>query len=1742
MLEQRWLLSGEGLQGSYFEAPNNLGFDKNGVIYSNPVGTRVDPKIDFITPGAGADRDPFGGGAFNNAFTGTNLRLTGTGLADDQYFAVRWEGTLNVPGTVGQAAENFTFFTRKDDGARLWVNGNLVLDHWNDTGAVVGPPGDVSTPVLLTPGTQVPIMLEYNQGNGAAGVGLYWQSDTIVPVRPSDSQPDFIPQSALNKTVTKPAAPTALSAPPPGVGPFQAELDWSDNANNEAYYRVEKSTDGGATWTTAVKVTPGATATGARTFVVGGLQPATTYKFRLTAENFASPASDPTTQIGPVTLTTAAGPVNSPGLIGQYFGTPSGTNFDRDIISSKPPFGLRVDPAIDFLDAAGGTGQEQGPFNGTFNGVNVQNNRLGGTALLGDQNFAARWEGQLVVTADSNYTFFTRSDDGVRLVVNGAVLIDNYATPRGTPGLPGDTSVPVHLAPGNYPILVEFNQGGGGAGVGLYWQSDASPTEAIIPSTNLRTTVALPTAADTLTASNPQGSTVDLSFQDHSNNEARFRIEGSTDGGTTWTALKYLPPHDGSSGTVTFTLGGLTLNTNYKFRVITYNEAGDAAIPASAVSSTINTGVPNVRGAIAQYVNNTTQNSNGEPNFNDPVTVTTIVPGPIDFAYGTGSPDPAIQGDDFSTRFSGIVHIVQAGTYTFRINTDDGGHLWVNGQAVSDYPGLHGAGNASVNTPITLPAGDIPFVFVQAERGGGADAHLFYTGPDSPTETLVPGAVNPTDPGLRATGTIPIAPSTPTGTAFPSSVTVNWNDLSLNEYGERLEVSADGGTTWTRAARFDVIANPGGAAAAQSVSVTGLIPNHSYKFRAIASNYIGDGTSNVLTISTLNVPPGTLTVTPTTPISGDTNLTTEGNLDWLHIGYPANPTTSHQKINVVGPRITVPTAVGGGVFTTYNTTGKTFTWTDAQPVITTNDVTKPGDPLVAIPGTPGDSPAGEGVVNAIDNNTATKYLSFTKLNTGFTVTPSMGSTLIGGITITSANDAPERDPASYQIFGSNDGGATFTAQPIAQGSIPIFTARFQKVSLTFTTPVTQTFTTYKVIFPTVANATAANSMQLSELELLQANAQENATATPNASSVTGNGKGFHLTVPAGTNSRRVRVYVGVDGGGSGVLTATLSDGSIAPVTATLTDSPVGPKFAMYQIDFASGLSNQTVGIDWVENGAGSVILSGASWIEYLAPAAPSGVATVATGKGRANVAWTDNSANETGFRIERAPDVAGAPGTFATVTTTAPNITQFVDSGLNEGTKYWYRVSGVNLAGATLQTGPAVSVTTRVITTATNAPGLKARFWNDEGANTHNSDNVNPPVKVRVDYNDPLAQNKLAIAQNWGNGSPDAAINVDNFSSQWDGKYIADYTGPTTFFTDTDDGGRFFLDLNQNGAFDYNLAAAGTTTPNGELIVNSWVDQGLGIDGVNNGRGIVVNLVAGQEYQMRFQQFEHGGGAGAFLYVQTPFSAQVFASPDSFETPIDLTPPKVTSVEVDRKLPATATYTSSEHVVVHFSETVGGSANAVTISQLLDGGNIGSVYTGPDVTWTYDAGSNSAIITLPIGDLPDGNYQLKLTASGISDSDGNALDGNGDNTGGDDFTYNFYILKGDTQAAYNGNFNGDRKISFIEYQRLELNYGKTATDRVSAAEGDFTHDGVIDDQDVKWFFDHNGNTLAPPAPSAPVGAPAPAPVPVTTTKKVTKPAPKPVAKPVSKPVLVTPPKTTFATKKIAGVKDLLSGH
>ena len=100
-----------------------------------------------------------------------------------------------------------------------------------------------------------------------------------------------------------------------------------------------------------------------------------------------------------------------------------------------------------------------------------------------------------------------------------------------------------------------------------------------------------------------------------------------------------------------------------------------------------------------------------------------------------------------------------------------------------------------------------------------------------------------------------------------------------------------------------------------------------------------------------------------------------------------------------------------------------------------------------------------------------------------------------------------------------------------------------------------------------------------------------------------------------------------------------------------------------------------------------------------APTAPTTLQPTAMSATRVDLTWTDRSNNETGFSIERAPDVAGVAGTYAEVATVGANVATYSNTGLTAGTRYWYRVAAYNTAGnsaysnvvnATTLVGPAV--------------------------------------------------------------------------------------------------------------------------------------------------------------------------------------------------------------------------------------------------------------------------------------------------------------------------------------------------------------------------------------------------------------------------------------------------------------------
>ena len=102
------------------------------------------------------------------------------------------------------------------------------------------------------------------------------------------------------------------------------------------------------------------------------------------------------------------------------------------------------------------------------------------TPLSPDQ-FSIRWTGQVKAEHNETYTFYTWSDDGVRLWINGVLIIDNWTIHGTTEDLGTIT-----LQAGEwYDLRLEYFEGGGEARMILEWSSPSTP-RAVIPSSALR--------------------------------------------------------------------------------------------------------------------------------------------------------------------------------------------------------------------------------------------------------------------------------------------------------------------------------------------------------------------------------------------------------------------------------------------------------------------------------------------------------------------------------------------------------------------------------------------------------------------------------------------------------------------------------------------------------------------------------------------------------------------------------------------------------------------------------------------------------------------------------------------------------------------------------------------------------------------------------------------------------------------------------------------------------------------------------------------------------------------------------------------------------------------------------------------------------------------------------------------------------------------------------------------------------
>ena len=112
--------------------------------------------------------------------------------------------------------------------------------------------------------------------------------------------------------------------------------------------------------------------------------------------------------------------------------------------------------------------------------VNFNWNTTGPDPSVGQTTFTARWTGSVQPQFDGTYTFYAASDDGVRLWVNGQLLVDDWK-PQGLTTNQG--SIPLK-AQQFYNIRMDYYQGAGSAGAILAWSNPSTP-QTVIPQTQL---------------------------------------------------------------------------------------------------------------------------------------------------------------------------------------------------------------------------------------------------------------------------------------------------------------------------------------------------------------------------------------------------------------------------------------------------------------------------------------------------------------------------------------------------------------------------------------------------------------------------------------------------------------------------------------------------------------------------------------------------------------------------------------------------------------------------------------------------------------------------------------------------------------------------------------------------------------------------------------------------------------------------------------------------------------------------------------------------------------------------------------------------------------------------------------------------------------------------------------------------------------------------------------------------------
>ena len=453
--------TGTGLRGQYYNDSSNASYPPANPFAGSPILTGTDATVDFS----------WAGGSPGSPVT-------------SNFFSAKWTGQVKAPVTG-----TYTFTVTGDDGVRLFLNGVKVIDGWRDQGAT---PYTYTT--TLTAGTLYSIELHYYEHEGDAACRLQWsypgQTTQAIPQSQLYPTMEETPGTGLrgqyyndgSNTTYPPANPFAGS---PVLTRTDATVDFTWDTSSPG--SPVTSNFFSAKWTGQVK----APVTGSYTFTVTGDdgvrlflngvkaidawkdQGATPYSYTtaLTAGTLynielhyyehegdaacrlqwsypgQTTQAIPQSQLYPTVEATPGA-----GLRGQYYNDNSSTPYPLANPFGVSPVLTRTDATVDFNWGGNSPGS---PVTSNF--------------------FSAKWTGQVKAPVTETYTFTVTGDDGVRLFLNGAKVIDAWRDQGATP-----YSYTTTLTAGAlYDIELHYYEHEGNAACSLQWSYPGKATQAI---------------------------------------------------------------------------------------------------------------------------------------------------------------------------------------------------------------------------------------------------------------------------------------------------------------------------------------------------------------------------------------------------------------------------------------------------------------------------------------------------------------------------------------------------------------------------------------------------------------------------------------------------------------------------------------------------------------------------------------------------------------------------------------------------------------------------------------------------------------------------------------------------------------------------------------------------------------------------------------------------------------------------------------------------------------------------------------------------------------------------------------------------------------------------------------------------------------------------------------------------------------------------------------------------------------